>query len=54
MTDPEIAKQEEEQEEIRKENERDTDDPEILARMRNMDEYKDDHKRGWGNRMNRS
>ncbi|KAI8437998.1 hypothetical protein MSG28_010656 [Choristoneura fumiferana] len=30
------------------------DDPEELARQRNMDEYKDDHRRGWGNRYNRS
>ncbi|XP_073992905.1 immunoglobulin binding protein Tap42 isoform X2 [Rhodnius prolixus] len=30
------------------------DDSELLARRRAMDEYKDDHKRGWGNRYNRS
>lgn len=30
------------------------DDPETLERMRQMDEYKDEHRRGWGNRMNRS
>jgi len=30
------------------------DDEENLNRMRNMDEYKDEHRRGWGNRMNRS
>lgn len=30
------------------------DDPELLARQRNMDEYKDDHRRGYGNRHNRS
>lgn len=31
-----------------------TDDPEILKQLRAMDEYKDMHRRGWGNRANRS
>ena len=31
-----------------------TDDPERLQQLRNLDEYKDMHRRGWGNRMNRS
>ncbi|XP_026731671.1 immunoglobulin-binding protein 1 [Trichoplusia ni] len=39
---------------IRKERLVEDDDPEELARQRNMDEYKDDHRRGWGNRYNRS
>ncbi|CAK1544380.1 unnamed protein product [Leptosia nina] len=43
-----------EAEEVRKEEEEEDDDPEELARKRNMDEYKDDHRRGWGNRYNRS
>lgn len=30
------------------------DDPELLERMRQMDEFKDENRRGWGNRMNRS
>jgi hypothetical protein len=30
------------------------DDPQLLARNRAMDEYKDDHRRGEGNRHNRS
>lgn len=30
------------------------DDPVLLARRRAMDEYKDDHRRGEGNRHNRS
>lgn len=30
------------------------DDPELLAQARAMDEYKDTHRRGWGNRANRS
>ena len=32
----------------------DSDDPIELARQRAMDEFKDDNKRGWGNRYNRS
>lgn len=32
----------------------DGDDPETLQRARNLDEYKDDHRRGYGNRHNRS
>eukprot|EP00057_Strongylocentrotus_purpuratus_P031811 XP_785736.2 PREDICTED: immunoglobulin-binding protein 1 isoform X1 [Strongylocentrotus purpuratus] len=39
---------------IRKENEIETDDPEALRKAREWDEWKDDHKRGWGNRENRS
>lgn len=30
------------------------DDDEYIERMRARDEFKDDHRRGWGNRMNRS
>ncbi|XP_068626678.1 immunoglobulin-binding protein 1 [Battus philenor] len=47
-TDPDEAEQ------IQKERLIEEDDPEELARQRNMDEYKDDHRRGWGNRYNRS
>ncbi|KAK6633696.1 hypothetical protein RUM44_004303 [Polyplax serrata] len=54
MTDPEVVKQDEEREEIEKENEIETDDPNYLEKARRMDEFKDTHKRGWGNRMNRS
>ncbi|XP_045499117.1 immunoglobulin-binding protein 1 [Colias croceus] len=43
-----------EAEEVKKERLEEDDDPEELARKRNMDEYKDDHRRGWGNRYNRS
>lgn len=43
-----------EAEEVRKEQLVENDDSEELARQRNMDEYKDDHRRGWGNRYNRS
>ncbi|XP_018566440.1 immunoglobulin-binding protein 1 [Anoplophora glabripennis] len=41
-------------EEEAKENLVEEDDEEYIARMRAKDEYKDDHRRGWGNRMNRS
>ncbi|XP_078039287.1 immunoglobulin binding protein Tap42 [Augochlora pura] len=42
------------QEEIKKEELLEDDDDETIRQMRAMDEYKDMHKRGWGNRMNRS
>jgi immunoglobulin-binding protein 1 len=41
-------------EDAEKEAKVECDDPEYLLRARNMDEYKDDHRRGWGNRHNRS
>ncbi|KAI5630723.1 TAP42-like family domain-containing protein [Phthorimaea operculella] len=43
-----------EAEQIRKEQQEETDDPEARERQQKMDEYKDDHRRGWGNRHNRS
>lgn len=43
-----------EQEEIQKEGMIESDDSEMLKRLRDMDEYKDTHRRGWGNRANRS
>ncbi|KAL4713950.1 hypothetical protein ACJJTC_015604 [Scirpophaga incertulas] len=43
-----------EAEQIKKEQLVESDDPEELARQRSFDEYKDDHRRGWGNRHNRS
>ena len=54
MTDPEVVKAQEETEKIQKENEIETDDPTYLDKTRRMDEFKDTHKRGWGNRMNKS
>ncbi|XP_008557934.1 immunoglobulin-binding protein 1 [Microplitis demolitor] len=39
---------------LKKEELVEKDDEEYLEQMRAMDEYKDDHKRGWGNRYNRS
>lgn len=44
----------EEQEAAEKEAKIEQDDEEMLARARSMDEYKDAHRRGWGNRYNRS
>ncbi|XP_043487349.1 immunoglobulin-binding protein 1 [Polistes fuscatus] len=41
-------------ENIEKEEKIEQDDPELLERTRAMDEYKDTHRRGWGNRANRS
>lgn len=43
-----------ETEEVKTEKMVENDDPEYLQRMRDKDEFKDDHRRGWGNRMNRS
>ncbi|XP_076632673.1 immunoglobulin binding protein Tap42 [Colletes latitarsis] len=39
---------------IKKEELLEDDDPETLRQLRAMDEYKDTHRRGWGNRANRS
>lgn len=44
----------EEQEAAEKETKIEQDDEEMLASQRSMDEYKDTHRRGWGNRYNRS
>lgn len=44
----------EDAEEVLKEKNIEEDNPEELERVRAMDEYKDDHRRGWGNRHNRS
>lgn len=51
--DADHAKCMEEEEAAAKEAKEENDDPEELARKRNFDEYKDDHKRGEGNRHNR-
>lgn len=45
---------EEDSEAISKEEKEERDDPEYLEQARAMDEYKDTHRRGWGNRANRS
>ncbi|XP_047366301.1 immunoglobulin-binding protein 1 [Vespa velutina] len=41
-------------EDIQKEEKIEKDDPQLLEQNRAMDEYKDMHRRGWGNRANRS
>jgi immunoglobulin-binding protein 1 len=43
-----------EEEEAEKEMKVERDDPTLLKEARDWDEFKDDHRRGWGNRMNRS
>lgn len=43
-----------ESEEEKRERMVEEDDPQLLEQVRNMDEFKDEHRRGWGNRMNRS
>lgn len=43
-----------EEDDIKKEEMIEADDPETLRQLRAMDEYKDTHRRGWGNRANRS
>lgn len=43
-----------EKEDEEKETKLENDDPELLQRLRDKDEFKDEHRRGWGNRMNRS
>ncbi|XP_049799447.1 immunoglobulin-binding protein 1 [Schistocerca nitens] len=43
-----------EQEEMKKELATEKDEEEALRRAREWDEFKDEHRRGWGNRMNRS
>ena len=51
--DSDAAQKSEEAEEIIKEALEENDDPEELARKRNFDNYKDEHKRGEGNRHNK-
>ncbi|KAK5646318.1 hypothetical protein RI129_004782 [Pyrocoelia pectoralis] len=51
---PEAIALKDEQEEQEAENKIEEDDPAELARLRNRDDFKDEHRRGWGNRMNRS
>jgi len=50
--DEEAAKRQDEEEQRAKEKREEEDDEEELVRKRNMDEYKDWHKRGEGNRHN--
>lgn len=50
----EMDKELEEQDAVQKEEQVERDDPEYLERARAMDDWKDDHRRGYGNRYNRS
>lgn len=52
--DQEAEQAKEELENEIKEQQIENEDPEYLERQRNMDEFKDDHRRGYGNRYNRS
>lgn len=47
-----LSNEDKEAEEL--ENQVENDDEEYIERMRAKDEFKDEHRRGWGNRMNRS
>lgn len=49
-----LKAEKEDEEQTEKEKKIEADDPELLAQQRNWDEYKDTHRTGWGNRMNRS
>ncbi|KAI5749696.1 hypothetical protein M8J76_009397 [Diaphorina citri] len=51
---PEMEMQQKEKEDEEKERKEEEDDEEELARKRAMDEFKDTHKRGYGNTYNRS
>lgn len=50
--DPEKDAQAKEQEDSEKEKKIEEDDEETLQKARDWDEWKDDHRRGWGNRKN--
>lgn len=50
----EMEKELDEQDDVQKEDQVEQDDPEYLDRTRAMDDWKDDHRRGFGNRHNRS
>jgi len=54
MANKDMSANDENDEIILKEKKEEKDDPEYLERARAMDEYKDMHRRGWGNRANRS
>lgn len=54
MVNKDISANNEDNEAVLKEEMEEKDDPEYLKRARAMDEYKDTHRRGWGNRANRS
>lgn len=49
-----VSDDSEDKEAQQKEKLQEEDDENYIENMRAQDEYKDDHRRGWGNRMNRS
>ncbi|OWF43026.1 immunoglobulin-binding protein 1-like [Mizuhopecten yessoensis] len=49
---PDKDNEDREKEAEEKENKIETDDPEELQKARNWDEWKDEHRKGWGNRQN--
>lgn len=51
---PEVEQAQKEMEDEEKEKRTEEDNPMDLARQRAMDDFKDDHKRGYGNTYNRS
>ncbi|XP_052254118.1 immunoglobulin-binding protein 1-like [Dreissena polymorpha] len=51
--DPEADQKAREKEEAEKEERQERDDEGELQKARDWDEYRDDHRRGWGNRKNR-
>ncbi|XP_071522111.1 immunoglobulin-binding protein 1 [Panulirus ornatus] len=53
-SDPQAEKEAQECEEEEREKEEEQDDPQKLARDREWDEWRDTHRRGWGNTYNRS
>ncbi|XP_025996462.1 immunoglobulin-binding protein 1 isoform X2 [Solenopsis invicta] len=54
MANKDTSANNEDSEAVLKEEMEENDDSEYLERTRAMDEYKDTHRRGWGNRANRS
>lgn len=54
MMNKDTSANDEDNDAILKEEMEEKDDPEHLEQARAMDEYKDIHRRGWGNRANRS
>lgn len=54
MANRDTSANDEDNEAILKEEMEEKDDSDYLERTRAMDEYKDTHRRGWGNRANRS
>ncbi|XP_072763996.1 immunoglobulin-binding protein 1b [Anoplolepis gracilipes] len=54
MAKKDTSASDEDSEAILKEEKEERDDTEYLEQARAMDEYKDTHRRGWGNRANRS